>query len=86
MGRSIGWPSISTNTPPNVSGAPHRWTKLHPGEFACSACTNMQKICFEDLNGRLEALPLPAQAIKRETPKMIHLFVAEVKTATRDDS
>ena len=38
----------------------HRWTKLSLGEFACSACTNMQKICFRDLNGRLEALPPPA--------------------------
>ena len=61
----------------------HRWTKADPGKYACSNCTNTQKICSGQLDGQLVALPLPDEAIRKEDPTIMQFYVAESLRITR---
>jgi len=61
----------------------HRWTKANPGKYACSNCTNTQKICFGQHKGQLVALPLPDEAISKEDPTIMQFYVAESLRITR---
>jgi hypothetical protein len=60
-----------------------KWTKADPGEYACSNCTNTQRICFGERDGRFEALPLLSDAIRKDTPTIMQLYVAEKEKVTR---
>lgn len=61
----------------------HRWTKANPGEYACRGCTNTQKICFGQLNGRFVALPLPNEAIRKDDPTIMQFYIAVRSRVTR---
>jgi hypothetical protein len=60
-----------------------KWTKADPGDYACSNCTNMLRICFGERDGRFEALPLLGEVIRQDTPTIMQLYVAEKKKITR---
>jgi hypothetical protein len=54
----------------------HYWTVSDPGAYACRACANNKVICVGERGGRLEALPLPDEAIP-EVHTIKQVYVTE---------
>lgn len=44
-----------------IFGRTQYWSEEDPGNFACRACAYNQAICFGNISGRWEALPLPSK-------------------------
>ncbi|TIA27739.1 hypothetical protein D6C79_10529, partial [Aureobasidium pullulans] len=54
------------------------WTVQSPGQYACRPCANMQRLCLVRREGRLEALPLPPEAVV-ELPTLLQRYIPDIE-------